>query len=241
MSIADGSELRRDILKQCSEERNGWSNCDKVHRSDGAVDTRSSDTIMSNAFKEFNSKSYQIRTNALRTVSSQLQQNHNPDILERHHDSLINTIRNALKSKFICEVDAAVTLLWLAAIQLCDSNRSIQILYEPLLAVLNDKRLRLSTRFAVFQAIGILNFLYETDRNQIYFLLKRFKDIFAVKKKMMNSKLCYDLQRAAWTWTLLMKLIPTSSDKKPFFWTNIPQYIEVSCLLLNFLLIRCKI
>lgn len=237
MFITDGAQLHRDISEQHSEEQNTFSNCDEIFPAHTAetfqVDAETFDEIVLKAFDKFRSKSCQIRSTALTIVCTQLQQTNNPDFLIRHYDRLTSIIQRALKNNIPCEMDAAATLLSLAAIQLPDSSRIIQMFYEPLIAAVNCEYLRLSTQFAVLHAIGVLTFLSETD--QIHITLEEFKGIFA--GKIFNSKATkkYSNRRmAAWTCAFLMTWTPQCSGKKPPIWSHVRQQIEVSCLLNSF-------
>lgn len=233
--IADGAKVHADILEQCTEEQSRFSNCGEEYHTTTIetiqIDTRTAETILLNAFDKLNSKSYQIRTNAYNTVCTQLQQAHNPDFLERHYDRLIYNIQKALENNIFCEMEAALSLLSLAAIQLPNSNRSVKIFYEPLIAILNDERLSMSTQCAVLNALGILIFSYEVDRHQIYILLGRLKEIFTDKMKnnRITEKVFYKWQRTMWTWMFLLTLKPVYSNKKPFVWSHVFKYLEVSC------------
>lgn len=172
-------------------------------------DTRTFDEIVLGSFDEFNSKSSQIRTNALTIISTQLQLTHNPEFLIQHMDKLLATIQSSLDSNIHGEIDAAASLISLAAIQLPRRNRSLQIFNEQLKAtVKNNEYLRSSVRFAAFHAIAILTFLYETDGYRIANLMEDFRLIFVPSSTKVN-KLDYERQilAAIETWTFLMTFL----------------------------------
>lgn len=224
MFISGASGINFDIKEQCVDEEK-LLNCDediqtKIDEETSKVDTRTSDEIIIDAFEEFNSKSSRVRSNALTNICTQLQQSHNPDFLTKHLDRILTIIENALQSNNAGEIDATANLISLVAIQLPDSNRSLKVFYEPLKSMLENDTLRLSARSAVCHAIGILIFLYETDSDQIFTVMKEFTEIFLpnlyyrdVNKRTQSAN--YKFQVAAYeTWIFLMTLLPPSESYK---------------------------
>lgn len=190
------------------------------------VDKRTFDQIMIDAFEKCDSKSSRIRLNALKSICTQLQLTHNPTFLTKHIDRLVNIIENALQSNVPCEIDATANVISLAAIQLPDTNRSMQMFYEPLKASLINENLKSSVRSAVCNAVGILTFLYRKDDYEISMVMKEFKDIFMPNShyhKGTNNRIQitnWGFQVAAFeTWMFLMTLLSShlENDKtSPF-------------------------
>ncbi|XP_037045013.1 uncharacterized protein LOC119080683 [Bradysia coprophila] len=221
------SVINFDITEQCIDE-DVPINCDSYvdYQAEDTgkvdqIDTRTFDEIMSSAFDECTSKSYQIRSDALTTVCTQLQLTHNPDFLKKNHDRLSTILKSSLESNVPCEIDAAASVISLAAIQMPDNNRFYQTFHKSLKDILsNCEYQKSSTRFAVFHAIGILTFLHETNGYRIAKTMCEFKDIFAHKADYDNNAKKTNLEAkvaALETWTFMMTLIPPGCDIKPVF------------------------
>lgn len=213
-----------DISEQCVDEQNVPINCDSYVETkpneETHLDTRTFDEIMLSAFDECNSKSYQIRSEALTTVCTQLQHTHNPDFLNKHRDRLSTIVFNALESNVPCEIDAAASVISLVSIQLPDSNRFGQNFQKQLRSTLsNSEYQKSSIRFAAYRVIEMITFLHETNGYRIAKIMNELQDIFVHKADHDNfKKPNYDAQVAALeTWTFLMTLIPAGCDVTPIF------------------------
>lgn len=200
---------------------------------------RAYDEIIIDAFEEFNSKSSRVRTNALTSICTLLQHTYIPDFLTTHIDRLVNIIENALQSSVPCEIDASANLISLAAIQLPDTNRPMQMFYEPLKAALKNENLRSSVR-SVCHAMGILAFLYEADRYGIFMVMKEFKDIFVLnsyypsydKASERIQAANYESQVAAFeTWLFLLTLLPSRLECERTLRFSLPAVESIFTLL----------